>query len=175
MTSTQNDLAARLRRKWETDRREIEEAGVTQLRRLGESFSGAAQHAQRSIDADMAAFTQRTRTELAAFTQRTQSVLMRAWLLPAAAGLSLFLVICAGSWGTMRWLSMRIESQLQTRATLDVDIEQARETLTHLEETTWRVELLEIDGERFVVLPPGSLERPPWTVGGRPAVKLSGE
>ena len=40
---------------------------------------------------------------------------------------------------------------------------------------TWRVELRVIDGARFVVLPPGSLERPPWTVGGRPALKLSGE
>ena len=125
-------------------------------------MSSAAERAQRSIDADMAAFT-----------QRTMSVLTRAWLLPAAAGLSLFLVICAGSWGTMRWLSMRIESQLQTLAALSVDVEQARETLTHLEETTWRIELVEIDGERFVVLPPGSLERPPWSVGGRPAVKLS--
>ena len=175
MTSSQNDLAARLRRKWETDRREIEEAGVTQLRRLGESFSGAAQRAQRSIDADMAAFTQRTRADMTAFTDRTKSVLMRAWLLPAAAGLSLFLVICVGSWGTMRWLSMRIESQIQTLAILDVNIEQARETLTHLEETTWRVELLEIEGDRFVVLPAGSLESPPWRVGGRPAVKLSSD
>ena len=124
---------------------------------------------------------------MAAFTQRTMSVLTRAWLLPAAAGLSLFVVICAGSWATMRWLSMRIERQLQALATLrrrargaprpstNVDIKQASETLTELETRTWRVELLEIDGERFVVLPPGSLERPPWRVGGRPAVKLSGD
>ena len=164
MTSSQSDLAARLRRKLETDRREIEETAAAQLRRLGESLSSAASSAQRSIDADMAAWTDRTR-----------ALLMRAWLLPAAAGLSLFLVICGGSWGTMRWLSMRIESQLQTLAILNVDIEQARQTLTQLETTTWRVELREIDGERFVVLPAGSLERPPWTVGGQPAVKLSSE
>ena len=68
-----------------------------------------------------------------------------------------------------------IESQLQTLVILDVDIEQARQTLTEFETMTWRVELREIDGERFVVLPPGSLERPPWTVGGRLAVKLSSE
>ena len=139
-------MAARLRQKWETDRREIEEAGVTELRRLGESLSSAATSAQRSIDADMAAWTERTR-----------ALLWRAWLLPAAAGLSLFLVICGGSWGSMRWLSMRIESQLQTLVILDVDIEQARQTLTQFETMTWRVELREIDGERFVVLPPGSL------------------
>ena len=150
MTSSQNDLAARLRRKLETDRREIEETATAELQRLGESLSSAARSAQHSIDADMAAWTGRTRV-----------LLTRAWLLPAAAGLSLFLVICGGSWGTMLWLSMRIESQLQTLAILDVDVEQARRTLTQLERTTWRVELREIDGERFVVLPPGSLERLP--------------
>ena len=75
----------------------------------------------------------------------------------------------------MRWLSMRIESQLQALAILNVDIQQARQTLTQLETTTWRVELREIDGDRFVVLPAGSLERPPWRVGGQPAVKLPSE
>ena len=157
-------MAARLRQQWETDRREIEETGTAELRRLGESLSSAARSAQRSIEADMAAWTGRTR-----------ALLMRAWLLPAAAGLSLFLVMCGGGWGTMRWLSMRIESQLQALAILNVDIEQARQTLAQLQGTTWRVELREIDGERFVVLPAGSLERPPWTVGGQPAVKLSSE
>ena len=157
-------MAARLRQKWETDRQEIEETGAAELRRLGESLSSAARSAQRSIDADMAAWTERTR-----------ALLMRAWLLPAATSLSLFLVLCGGSWGTMRWLSMRIESQLQTLAVLNVDIKEARETLTQFETMTWRVHLRVIDGERFVVLPPGSLERPPWRVGGRPAVKLSSE
>ena len=75
----------------------------------------------------------------------------------------------------MRWLSMRIESQLQALAILNVDIEHARQTSTELETATWRVELREIDGDRFVVLPAGSLERPPWRVGGRPVVKLSSE
>ena len=40
-------------------------------------------------------------------------------------------------------------------------------------ETTWGVTLREIEGDRFVVLPTGSLTDPPWTVGERPAVKLS--
>ena len=164
MTSSQSDLAARLRKRQEDERQQIEEMTAQQLRRLGASLSSAARSAQRSIEADMEASTERTR-----------ALLMRVWLLPAAAGLSLFLVICGGSWGTMRWLSMRIESQLQTLAILNVDIRQARQTLTELETATWRVELREIEGERFVVLPAGSLERPPWTVGGQPAVKLSSE
>ena len=164
MTSTPSDLAARLRQKWERDRKEIEETGTQELRQLGESLSNAARSAQRSIEADMAAWTGRTR-----------AVLMRAWLLPSAAGLSVFLVMCGGIWGTMRWLSTSIENQLQALAILSVDIEQARQTLTQLHTTTWRVELREIDGERFVVLPAGSLDSPPWTVGGQPAVKLSSE
>ena len=157
-------MSARLLQKWETDRREIEEAGAAELRRLGESWSNAARNAQRSIEADMAAWTGQTR-----------ALLMRAWLLPAAAGLSVFLVMCGGIWGTMRWLSTSIENRLQALALLNVDIEQARHTLTQLENTTWRVELREINGERFVVLPAGSLDSPPWTVGGQPAVKLSSE
>ena len=164
MTSSQSDLAARLRQKWETDRREIEETGAAELRRLGESLSNAASSAQRSIEADMAAWTGRTR-----------ALLIRAWLLPSAAGLSVFLVMCGGIWGTMRWLSTSIEQQLQALAILNVDIEQARQTVAQLQTTTWSVELREIDGERFVVLPAGSLDSPPWTVGGQPAVKLSSE
>ena len=35
--------------------------------------------------------------------------------------------------------------------------------------------LREIDGERYVVLPGGALADPPWSVGGRPALKLSSE
>ena len=157
-------MSARLRQKWETDRRESEETGAVELRQLGESLSNAARSAQRSIEADMAAWTGRTR-----------ALLMRAWLLPSAAGLSVFLVMCGGGWGTMRWLSTSIENQLQALAILNVDIEQARQTLTQLEKTTSRVELRKIDGERFVVLPAGSLDSPPWTVGGQPAVKLSSE
>ena len=96
-------MAARLRKRQEDERQQIEEMTAQQLRRLGESLSSAARSALRSIEADMEASTERTR-----------ALLMRVWLRPAAAGLSLFLVICGGSWGTMRWLSMRIESQLQT-------------------------------------------------------------
>ena len=157
-------MVDRLQQKWDTDRREIERTGAEKLRQLGESLSSAASSAQRSIEADMAAWTGRTR-----------AVLTRVWLLTTAAGLSVLVAICGGGWGTMRWLSTSIEDRLDARAILNVDIGQARRTLAHLEETMWSVELREIDGERFVVLPAGSLEHPPWTVDGRPAVKLSSE
>ena len=162
MTSSQSDLAARLRQQWETDRREIEETGAQELRRLGKSLSAAASNAQRSIEADMEAWT-----------GRMSGRLMRAWVRSLIVGLGLFLAISGGSWATIRWLAMSIESQLRTLAVLNVDIEHARETLAEIEETTGGVKLWEIEGERFVVLPAGTLDYPPWTVGGRPAVKLS--
>ena len=164
MTSSQSDLTERLRQKLETERLEIEKTARRELRRLGENLNGVASDALRSIEDDMAASTGRMR-----------GLLMRAWLRPLAVGLSLFLGISGGSWATMHWLSASIESRIRTVAVLNVRIEQARETLAQLEETTWGVTLNQIDGERFVVLPAGSLDNPPWRVGGRPAVMLSSE
>ena len=81
-----------------------------------------------------------------------------------------------GSWGLTRWLSNDIESLFETRAALTVEIEEQQRTVERLQETTWGVVLHEgQQGRRFVVLPPGTLEDPPWTVGGRPAVDLSSE
>ena len=162
MTSSQSDLTERLRQKLETERLEIEATASRELRRLGESLSAAAGDAQSCIEADMAAST-----------GRMHVLLMRAWLRPLVMGLSLFLGISGGSWATMYWLSASIESRIRTVTVLNVKIEQARETLAELEETTWGVTLNEIDEERFVVLPAGALDHPPWRVGGRPAVKLS--
>ena len=164
MTSSPNDLTSRLRRRLETDHRQIEETAASELRRLGESLSAVASDALRTIEADTTAAT-----------GRLSALLLRAWVRPLMVGLSLSLGICAGSWAAMHWLWTTIEQRLQTLAVLNVDIEQARETLAQIEDTTWRVRLREIDRERFVVLPAGSLSNPPWTVGGRPAVKLSSE
>ena len=47
MTSSQSDLAARLRHKWETDRREIKETAASERRRLGESLTNTARNAWR--------------------------------------------------------------------------------------------------------------------------------
>ncbi len=164
MTSSQIDLTERLRQKLETERLEIEKTATRELQRLGESLSAAASDAQSSIEDDMAAATGRMRV-----------LLMRAWVRPLAVGLSLFLGISGGSWATMHWLSASIESRIETLALLNVNIKQARETLAQMEQTTWGVTLREIDGERFVVLPAGALDHPPWRVGGRPAVMLSSE
>ncbi len=147
-----------------TDRRRIEEAAASEQRRLGENLRAVANGALRTIEAD-------TRVTVA----RTRALLLNAWLRPLVIGLSLFVGFSGGSWGLMHWLSTSIQSRIETLATLEVQIEDARETLAEIKDTTWGVTLLEIDGERFVVLPDGTLDHPPWSVGGRPALKLSSE
>ena len=164
MTSNPNGLTARLRSRLEADRQQMEETAASERRRLGESLRAVANGALRTIEADTAATTARMRV-----------LLQRAWLRPLVVGLSLSLGFSGGSWAPMRWLSVSIETRIETLAVLHVQIEQARETLAEIEETSWGVTLREIDRERFVVLPDGTLADPPWTVRGRPALKLSSE
>ena len=163
-TSSPNDLTSRLRSRLETDQKQIEETATRELKRLGESLRGVASDALRSIEADTAEATGRMR-----------AMLLRAWLRPLVVGLSLFLGISGGSWATMHWLWRSIEVRIEALATLNRHVEEARWTLAEIEGTTWGVTLREIEGERFVVLPSGTLDNPPWTVRGRPAVKLSRE
>ncbi len=163
-TSNPNDLTARLRSRLATERRQFEETAASELRQLGENLRAVANGALRTIESDTGASVARIRV-----------MLLNAWLRPLVVGLSLFLAFSGGSWGLMHWLSTRVQSRIETLATLEVEIEWARETLAEIEDTTWGVTLLEVDGDRFVVLPLGALENPPWTVGGRPALKLSSE
>ena len=163
-TSTPNDLTSRLRTRLETDRKQIEESTTRELERLGENLSAVASGALRSIEQDTAQATERMR-----------DLLLKAWLRPLLVGLSFFLGISGGSWATMHWLWRSIELRIEALATLNQQIEDARWTLAEIEDTTWGVTLREIDGERFVVLPAASLAHPPWTVRGRPAVKLPRE
>ena len=52
-------------------------------------------------------------------------------------------------------------------AALGVEIKERRRSVERLSETTWGVVLHEGEqGRRFVVRPKGTLEYPPWKVGG---------
>ena len=162
MTSTPNELTSRLRRRLAADHQQIEEMVASELRRRGERLRDVFDDALRTIEADTAA----------AFG-RLSALLLPGWLRPLVVGLIFSLGLVGGSWAGMHGLWTIIQQQIETLAVLRVDIEEARQTLAQLEETTWGVELREIDGERYVVLPAGTLRNPPWTVGGRRAVKLS--
>ena len=164
MISNANDLMERLRKKLETERREIEELTADELERLAGNSRRAVRHALRTIRRD---------TEEA--TGRMRELLLKAWLRPLIAGMALWLGTFGGSWATMRWLSRSIQTRIETRAVLGRDIEDARRTLAQLEVDTWGLVFHEIKGERFVVVPDGVLDRPPWRVDDRPALKLSNE
>ncbi len=163
-TSTANDLTERLRRRLESERREIEELTASELGRLAENSRRVARNALGTIERD-------TEEE----TGRVRELLLKAWLRPLIVGLSLWLGFFGGSWATMRWLSRSIQARIETVAGLGRDIEDARRTLAQLEEDTWGLVFHEVKGERFVVVPDGALADPPWWVDDRPAVKLSRE
>ena len=160
-TSGGTDLRTRLQQKVEQDRQQIEEVMQSEHRKLEESLKRSVGNVLDTIESD---------------TRRLSEALRRAWIGPLAIGLMLVLAMAGGSWGLMGWLSHSIESHIRTRAVLQVEIEEQRRTVERLKEKTWGVVLHEgKEGRKFVVLPKGSLDYPPWTVGGRPAVSLSSE
>ena len=162
MTSNATDLTDRLRRRLESERREIEQLTASEFERLAENSRRVVKNALSTIERD---------TEEA--TGRMRELLLKAWLRPLIVGLSLWIGICAGSWATMHWLSRSIQDR--TVAGLGRDIEEARRTLAQLEVDTWGLVFHEIGGERFVVVPDGAIADPPWRVDDRPALKLSNE
>ena len=163
-TSSPNDLTSRLRSRLEAERQRIEDEAARELARLGESLSAVASGALRSIERD---------TERA--TGRMRELLMKAWLRPLVVGMTLFLGICGGSWVTMHWLSRSIHDRIETLGELSTRTEWARAMLAEIEETTWGVELLESNGDRYVSLPARTTVRPAFTLDGRPYLKLSRE
>ena len=163
-TLSPNDLTARLRHRLEADRQRIEEAAGRELERPGENLSAVASGVLRSIERDTAEATERMR-----------ELLLKAWLRPLVVGLSLFLGFSGGSWATMHWLSASIQRRTETLGKANLRIEDARGMLAEIEETTWGVTLREVEGERYVTLPAGTMVRPAFSVDGRPYVKLSRE
>ena len=157
-------MTDRLRRRLESERREIEELTASELGRLAENSRSVARNALRTIESD---------TEEA--TARMRELLVKAWIRPFVVGLGLWLGIFGGGWGTMRWLSRSVQDRIETVTELDYDIDEAGRTLAQMEADTWGVALLEIEGERVVVLPAGTLDNTGWTWRDRPAVKLSRE
>ena len=90
-------------------------------------------------------------------------------------GVCLFLGICVASWGLTRWLSSNIQRLIQTRAALEIDIQETRQTIERIEQTTWGVKLVEVNGRRFAILPESTPDNPLLTMDGRPTVRLSSE
>ena len=164
MTSSTNDFTERLRRRLETERREIEELTASELERLAENSRCGARSALRTIKRD-------TEEE----TDRMRELLLRACLRPLVFGLSIWLGIFAGIWATMRWLSKSIQDRIEMLLTANLRIEGARRLLGEIEETTWGMTLRQVSEKRYLTLPVGTPVRPAFTVDGRPQLKLSRE
>ena len=79
------------------------------------------------------------------------------------------------SWGLTRWYANHIQSLIETRAALEFEIQEARQTIERIEQTTWGVNLVEVNGRRFAILPESTPENPLFTMDGRPTVRLSSE
>ncbi len=124
-TSTANDLSDRLRKRLESERREIEELTASELKRLAENSRRVARNALSTIERD---------TEMA--TGRMRRLLVKAWLRPLIVGLSLWIGFFGGSWATMRWLASSVHDRIETLATANARIEESHETLAELEADT---------------------------------------
>ena len=83
--------------------------------------------------------------------------------------------ILAGSWGLTRWYANQIQSLIETRTALEFEIQEARQTIERIEQTTWGVKLVEVNGGRFAILPESTPENPLGIMDGRPTVRLSSE
>ena len=176
-SSNVSNLRTRLEQKSEQDRKKIEELIEREYGKLSENLQGIAASElstiERAMRDELEEYAARVRASLYEM-RRVNKALTKAWLRPVVVGLSLFLGILGGSWGLTRWLSSDIKSLLETRGALSAEIKEQQRTVERLKETTWGVVLHEgKGGRRFAVLPAGTLERPRWTVGGRPAVNLS--
>ena len=164
-TSSGSDLQARLQKRAEQERQEIEALTQSELKKLADNLRQSVQDESYIIVRD-----------IKEHTRWMNAALWGAWLRSVVVGVCLFLGICVGSWGLTRWLSNSIENLIETKAVLQMEIKEQRRSVERLKETTWGVVLHEgEEGRKFVVLPAGSLPNPPWTVGGRPAVPLFSE
>ncbi len=108
--------------------------------------------------------------ETEAATRRLGATLLRAWARPLVAGIAIVTGLGLGSWGLAQWQWRRIESRIETKAALELDIQEYRRTLRELEEQTRGVRIVERANGTFAVLP--ARAETGWTVGGRAAVKL---
>ena len=174
MTSNANDLRDRIRRRMETEDREMNELVARELQTFGETLRERVRHKLHTIETVMETETRRIHGQL----RGLRELLWRDLRADLVIVVSILLIICGASWGLMRWQLTRVQNLLETQETLQLEIAQTQTALDQLQAETWGVWLHEdANGRRYVVLPSGTLavEGWPWTVQGQPAVLLSSE
>ena len=172
MTSNENDLIARIRRRTETEDLEMNELAARALQTFGETLRERVRHKLHTIETVMETETGRIHRQL----RSLRELLWRDFRADLVIVVSILLIICGASWGLLRWQLNRVQNLLETQETLQLEIAEAQTALDQLQAQTWGVWLHEEDGMRYVVLPRGTLnEEWPLTVDGQPAVRLSSE
>ena len=164
-TSSMSDLQKRIQKRVEQDRQQMEAVVQSELKKLSENLNRIVKRELLTIESDTKVWS-----------KRLSVAALKAWSRPIGVGLLIFLGIFVGSWGLTQWLSSSVESHIEARAAIRLEIEQEQRTLDQLRAQTWGVWLHEAeDGGRHVVLPRGTFEDWPWTVQGQPAIRLSSE
>ena len=94
----------------------------------------------------------------------------KLWLRTTVIGLAVFVAIWVGVSVVLQWYRVQTETSVAVLVRIEQRIEGARQLLAELEPQTGGVQLREIEGERYLVLPLGS--EPAGTISGLEAVKL---
>ena len=143
--SNVSNFYTRLQKKAAQEREQIEAIFQSQLNELAANLKSRGSRAVSTIERN---------THI--WDKRMSWVVLKAWVRPVAVGLALFLGICGGSWGLMRWLSSEIQSRLETRDFLDSEIAARRNTVQQLTDRMWGMYFHEDPTGRYLVLSEGT-------------------
>ena len=172
MTSNENDLRDRIRRRTEAERQKMDAIAERELQTFGERLRASVSHKLHTIETVMETETTRIHGQL----RGLRELLWRDFRADLVIVVSILLIIFGGSWGLTQWLSSRVQRLLETQETLQLELAQTQTALDQLQAETWGVWLHEEDGMRYVVLPRGTMNAEwPLTVDGQPAIRLSSE
>ena len=163
-----SSLAEQLQQQIEEDRKQIERHRKRTESIMSAELKTLSENLRRRVGAEARSIER----AMESLNRSAAAILKRLALLGVFLGLSVSLGTLTVNWALGQWQSSRIESLTQRRAQLEAEVGRFEATVQRLQDKTWGVQLVEDDQGRLVVLPPGALENPKWTVGGLPAVPL---
>ena len=163
-TGSMSELERRLRTKAEEDRRRSEQIYLAEFETLFGNLRRRVLEEASSIESAMESLT-----------RPLVAVLRRITLVGVFLGVSLSLGTCGANLALVQWQSSRIESLSEERSRLETKIADQRLTLERLNEKTWGVDLADDEGNRYVMLPKGTLPGDTFEFKGRWVVPISTE
>ena len=159
-----SELERRLQAKAEEDRKRAEQIYLAELKTLGENLRRCASNERSS-----------TERAMESLTRPLVAVLRRITLVGVFLGVSLSLGTWCANLALVQWQSSRIESLREERVQLEEEVGNQRRTVQRLNEKTWGVNLVDDEGNRYVVLSKGTLPGTPFEFKGRWVLPLPTE